>query len=102
MSEWLYHTPMGLSTRHPAVELPPIDRAALMRNAHKIAARFRPHMSSYREALAHGMRVAWQQVEVARSFALINAQVTPRPHTAAELAASRAATRRCGSSLWAA
>jgi hypothetical protein len=101
MNERLYHTPMGLSTVRPAVELPPIDRAALMQNAHRIAQRVRPHMASYREALAYGLRAAWQQVAVARSFAMINAQVKPRTYTAAEIAAGRAATRRCGSSLWA-
>jgi hypothetical protein len=94
-----FHTPLGLSTRRPTVMLPPIDRRALMANAHRIAARVRPRMASYREALAYGLRTAWQQVAVARSFATLRAQVTPRQHTAADLAASQQATRRCGSSF---
>jgi len=94
----LFHTPMGLSTKRPAVELPPIDRAALMRNAHEIARRMRPHHATYRAAFAYGLRAAWQQVQVRRSFAMINAQVAPRVHTAAAWAASRTATRRCGAS----
>jgi hypothetical protein len=98
MSEELHHTPLGLSTEGLAVELPPIDRRALMQNAHRIAKRFRPDMASYREALAYGLRAAWQQYNVARSFAM-HAQVQPRQFTATELAASCAATRRCRSSF---
>jgi hypothetical protein len=98
MPQQLSMTPLGYSTRRPAVVLPPIDRRALMQSAHRIAARVRPHMASYREALAYGLRTAWQQVAVARSFATLRAQVTPRQHTAADIAASRQATRRCGSS----
>ena len=98
MPEKLYHTPMGLSTARPAVVLPHIDRRALMQNAHRIAARFRPHMASYREALAYGLRTAWEQYRVAQSFAMLRAQVKPRQFAAAEIATSRAATRRCGSS----
>jgi hypothetical protein len=99
MSEKLYITPLGYTTRRPAVALPPIDRRALMQNAHRIAARFRPHMANYREALAYGLRTAWEQVKVAQSFAMLRAQVAPRHLTAAEIDASRAATRRCGSSF---
>lgn len=98
MSDRLYHTPMGLSTVRPKVDLPPIDRRALMVQAHVIAKRFRPHMASYREALAYGLRAAWQQVEVRRSFAMLRAQVKPRVLAADEIARSRAATYRCGSS----
>jgi hypothetical protein len=77
---------------------PAIDRRALMRNAHRIARQARPFMASYREALAYGLRAAWGQVEVARSFAAVRARVQPRVFTAEQLAASRAAARRCGSS----
>jgi hypothetical protein len=94
----LYHTPLGYDTRRPAVALPPIDRRALMQNAHRIAARARPHMASYAEALAYGLRAAWGQVKVAQSFASLRAQVKHRTCTADELIASRVATRRCGSS----
>jgi hypothetical protein len=76
---------------------PAIDRRALMRNAHRIARQARPFMASYREALAYGLRAAWGQVEVARSFAAVRARVQPRVFTAEQLAASRAAGR-CGSS----
>jgi hypothetical protein len=98
MTEKLHMTPLGYSNRRPAVALPAIDRRALMANAHRIAARARPHMASYRTALAYGLRTAWEQLKVAQSFALLRAQVEPRQHTAADLAASRQATRRCGSS----
>jgi hypothetical protein len=77
---------------------PAIDRRALMQNAHRIAREARPFMKSYREALAYGLRAAWGQVEVARSFAAVRARVQPRTFTADQIVASRAATRRCGSS----
>ncbi len=69
-----------------------------MQNAHRIARQARPYMANYREALAYGLRAAWGQVEVARSFAEVRARVQPRAFTAEQIAASRAATRRCGSS----
>jgi hypothetical protein len=97
-SEQLFHTPAGLSTQRPAVVLPPIDRAALMRRAHHIAKEARPHMASYREALAYGLRAAWGLVATSREFAAVRARVAPVAHTAEQIAASRAATRRCGSS----
>jgi hypothetical protein len=36
--------------------VPPIDRRALMQNAHRIAPQARPYMGSYREAPPHGDR----------------------------------------------
>jgi hypothetical protein len=69
-----------------------------MRNAHRIARQARPYMASYREALAYGLRAAWGQVDVARSFAAVRARVQPRTFTAEQIAASRAATRRVGAS----
>lgn len=93
-TERLYHTPLGLSTKRPDVALATIDRAALMRNAHRIAANMRPHVASYREALAYGLRAAWQQVQVRQSFAMLRAQVKPRAFTASDWAASRHATPR--------
>jgi hypothetical protein len=98
MRKPLYHTPLGYSTRRPDIDIGPIDRRALMRNAHCIAARVRPHMQSYREALAYGLRAAWHMVNVARSIASLRALVAPRPLTDKEIEQSRAATRRCGSS----
>jgi hypothetical protein len=98
MTGAVYHTPIGFSTVRPDVTLAPIDRRALMQNAHRIAARFRSHMASYAQAFAYGLRTAWEQVKVARSFATLRAQVKHRTCTADELISSRAATRRCGSS----
>jgi hypothetical protein len=49
----LFHTPGGLSTKRLDVTLPPIDRRALMQNAHRIAPRgdrSRPPASSPRSA----------------------------------------------------
>jgi hypothetical protein len=94
----LYHTPVGPSTERPQVVLPPIDRAALMRNAHRIARQARPHMVNYRKALVYGLRAAWGLVATSREFAAVRARVAPVVHTAEQLAASRVATRRCGAS----
>jgi hypothetical protein len=74
--------------------LPAIDRSALMRRAHAIARKARPHMASYREALAYGPRAAWGLVATAREFAAVRARVAPVTHTAEQIAA----TRRCGAS----
>lgn len=93
----LYMTPLGYTSRPPVV-LPPVDRAALMREAHRIAKRMRHLMTSYPEAMAYGLRTAWAQVKVRRTFQMLNAQVRRREYTATEIAASRAATHRCGSS----
>jgi hypothetical protein len=98
MSEALYHTPMGYSTPGPLVELPAIDRRSILQNAHSIARRYRSFVASYAEALSRGRKAAWQQFAVARSIQSLNAQVAKREFTAAQIAASRAATRRCGSS----
>jgi hypothetical protein len=101
MSESLYLTPMGWDTKRPAANdtLPPIDRKALLLGAHTIARRYQAACGgSYAEALTYGLTVAWRQWRVARSIQSLAVQVTPREHTAAGLAASRAATRRCGSS----
>jgi hypothetical protein len=82
----------------PANTLPAIDRSALMRNAHRIARQARPHMASYREALAYALRAAWGLIATSREFAAVRARVSPVAHTAEQLAASRIATRRCGAS----
>jgi hypothetical protein len=91
MSEQLHHS-------RPDIEASTIDRRALMRNAHRIARQARPHMASYRQALAYGLRAAWGLISTSREFAAVRARVAPVVHTAEQLAASRAATRRCGSS----
>jgi hypothetical protein len=96
--ERLFHTPAGLSNQRPEVDLPPIDRSALMRRAHQIARKARPHTASYREALSYGLRAAWGLVATAREFAAVRARVPPVIHTAERLAASRRATQRCGAS----
>src|ERR1700683_1109174 len=98
----IYPTLMGYSDRCP-VKLPPVDHAALMRDAHQIARSFRPLFQTYRQAMVYGLSTAWKSVLVRREFQSLNAQAgTPAtPHTAAQIAASRRATRRCGASLWA-
>lgn len=96
----LYATPLGYTNRRPD-DYPAIDRATLMRDAHRIARDFRPHYDSHRQALAYGLCAAWGQVKVAREITSLRAQVARVEHSAAELKASRAATRRTGSSLWA-
>ena len=101
MTAPLYMTPLGYTSRRPA-GLPSIDRRALMRDAHQVAKRMRPHFGSYREALAYGLATAWQRVKAIRTIQSLRAQVAPVQHTATQIEASRRATRRCGSSLWAA
>ena len=96
----LHLTPLGFTSRRPA-GLPPIDRAALLRAAHAIARQFRTHYATYAEALSYGLATAWAQVKAARTIQALRAQVAPVQHTAAQINASRAATRRCGASLWA-
>jgi hypothetical protein len=76
----------------------PLDRAALMRNAHRIAGQARPHMASYREALQYGLKAAWGLLATSREFAAVRARVQPRTFTAEQITASRVATRRCGAS----
>jgi hypothetical protein len=101
MATAIYMTPLGYSDRRPA-GLPSIDRGALMRDAHQVAKRMHGHFGTYREALAYGLGAAWAQAKVAQMFRGLRAQVAPVQHTAAQIEASRRATRRCGSSMWAA
>jgi hypothetical protein len=96
----LYMTPAGYTDRRPA-DYPALNRAALMRLAHATAKRQRSQFSSYRQALAFGLTVAWGSIKVAREFQSLRAQTAPVQHTPAQITASRAATRRAGSSLWA-
>jgi hypothetical protein len=77
---------------------PAIDRSAIMRRAHAIARQARPHMASYREALQYALKSVWGLIATRREFAAVRVRVQPRTFTADQLAASRAATRRCGSS----
>lgn len=97
----IHLTPLGYTNRRPA-GLPSIDRAALMRAAHTIARQFRAHYANYGEALAYGLGAAWRHVKAVRTIQALRAQVAPVQHTAAQIDTSRRATRRCGSSLWAA
>lgn len=94
----LYPTPLGYTSRRPAVAMPAIDRRALMRNAHALARKFRAQFATYRLALAYGLWAAWGRIKVARSIMMLNAQVTPRIFTV-QIEASRRATGRCGSSM---
>ena len=97
----LYLTPAGYTDRRPT-DFPKIDRAALMRDAHRLARQFQTQTPiSYREALRRGLCAAWASAKVAQTFRSLRAQVAPVQHTAAQIEASRQATRRTGSSLWA-
>lgn len=98
----MYATLMGYSDRRP-VELPPLDRAALMRDAHHLAKIFRRYFSSYSQALSYGLTAAWNSANSRREIQSLNLQAgkPTAPFTSAQIAASRRATRRCGSSLWA-
>jgi hypothetical protein len=98
----LYPTSMGYTSRRPQ-NWPTIDRRALMRDAHQIANRFRPHFSGYREAVAYGLRAAWMSAKSRQQIQSLNRQAgqPATPFTAKQIEASRRATRRCGSSLWA-
>lgn len=99
----LYMTPLGYTNRRPA-GLPSIDRGAVMRAAHAIARQFRAHFATYAESLSYGLSAAWRQVKAARTMQSLALQVArpATPFTPAQIEASRRATRRCGSSLWAA
>jgi hypothetical protein len=72
----LFHMPAGLSTERPPVDLPPVDRSALMRRAHEIARKFRPHVASYR--VRYGRKGAWGLVATAHEFTVLSAQVAHR------------------------
>jgi hypothetical protein len=96
----LYATLAGYTDKRPA-HLPIIDRAALMRSAHATARKFRQFYATYREALAYGLGAAWAQAKSNRNLQSLCAQAAPVQHTPKQIKASRAATRRAGSSLWA-
>jgi hypothetical protein len=102
-SDRIYPSLMGYTSRRPA-GFPSIDRAALMRDAHRIASGARPHFSRYREAFAYGLRAAWMSAKSRQEIRSLAIQAgTPAvPFTAAQVKASRIATRRTGASLWAA
>jgi hypothetical protein len=98
----LYPTPMGYTSRRPKDWLA-IDRAALMRDAHRIAKSFLSHFGAYGKALAYGLRAAWMSAKSRQQIQSLNRQVDQpvAPLTARQIEASRRATRQCGSSLWA-
>jgi hypothetical protein len=91
----LFHNPAGPSTERP----PALDRAALMRRAHTIARQARPHMASYRAAFAYGLRTAWSHAKARQEHRARFAGYVPHILTPDRIAASRAATRRCGASM---
>jgi hypothetical protein len=80
------------------MNMPSIDRAAVMRRAHQIARQARPHIPNYREALAYGLRTAWSDAKARQEHRERFAGYVPCTLTPDQIAASRAATRRCGSS----
>jgi hypothetical protein len=98
-----YATTIGFTDRKPP-NYPAIDRAALMRDAHQIARASRDLFATYAEALAYGLRAAWMSAKSRREIRSLAAQtgVPQIPFTAAQIEASREATRRTGSSMWAA
>jgi hypothetical protein len=89
----LFHMPTGLST-----ERPPVDRSALMRRAHEIARKFRPHVASYREALQYGRKVAASRTATHRCgvFAPV-ARGPPSGAGARRRAVPKAGPRQCAS-----
>jgi hypothetical protein len=94
-------SPSALSrpaTDAPQLNLPALDRAALMRRAHQIARQARPHMASYRAAFAYGLRTAWSHAKARQEHRTRFAGYVPRILTPDQIAASRAATQRCGAS----
>jgi hypothetical protein len=76
----------------------PVDRAALMRHAHKIARDFRPFMPNYRAALAYALKTVWADAKMRRELKQAYGHIVRRPLTAKQLSDSRYATRRCGAS----
>ena len=97
-----YVNPMGFTNKRSA-NYPAIDRSALMRDAHQIAKASRVHFGSYREAFAHGLHAAWLSAKSRQTIRALAIQAgqPAAPLTAAQIEASRAATRRNGASLWA-
>jgi hypothetical protein len=96
----VYSNLMGYTTRRPK-GLPALDRAAVMRDAHRIAKACRSHFGSYHEALAYGLRAAWLSAKSRRQIQSLAIQAgrPAIPFTATQIEASRRATRRCGASL---
>jgi hypothetical protein len=76
-----------------------IDRAALMRRAHLIARRFIGVLPNYRACLAYGLRCAWADAKARAEHRERFAGYVFRPLTAKQIADSRYATRRVGSSF---
>jgi hypothetical protein len=70
-----------------------------MRRAHLIARRFIGVLPNYRACLARGMRVAWADAKARAEHRQRFAGFVPRVLTAKQIADSRYATRRCGSSF---
>jgi hypothetical protein len=83
----LYLNLMGYTGRRPA-NYPTLDRAALMRNAHRIARSFRARFTTYREALAYGLATAWRQNRSARTIQVLALQVAPPSVPIAPVAAT--------------
>jgi hypothetical protein len=76
-----------------------LDRAALMRRAHKIARDFAPIMGGYRSAISYALTIIWADVKARSEIKQAYAHIARRPLTAAQIADSQRATRRCGASF---
>lgn len=70
-----YLTPLGFTNKRPA-NYPGCDRAAVMRNAHRIAKLQRQYFATYREALSYGMSAAWRQDRSNRNTQSLALQVS--------------------------
>jgi hypothetical protein len=91
-------TLMGYTSRRPA-DYPAIDRAALMRAAHALAQRTRARLATYREALSHALRAAWQQAKATQRINSLAQQAAHGAPTDASRAGSHHRARPARSSL---
>lgn len=74
-----------------------IDRQNVMKRAHLIAARIGPQWS-YRQAIAYGMRTAWEDAKARIEIKVAYGHIGRRPLAPKQIAESRYYTRRCGAS----
>lgn len=74
-----------------------IDRQSAMKRAHLIASRIGP-VWTYRQALAYGIRVAWDDARARAEHRERFKSYASRTLTAKQITESRYYTRRCGAS----
>jgi hypothetical protein len=78
---------------------PPLNRSALMFRAHLVAKRFRDVFPTYQQALIYALKTVWADHQARREVRQAYAHIVRRPLTAAQIADSQRATRRCGASF---